>query len=115
MNEIRDKDGNFEGFTERACGDHRTVGDYRAWCYDCSEWCYPDAPCVRCQSRSDCPHQWQPIETAPKDGTEVFVAYVDGYRAIGFFVGERWRERYTETICYPTHWMPLPPLPEVTE
>lgn len=24
------------------CGEHRTVGTHRAWCYQCTEWCYPD-------------------------------------------------------------------------
>jgi hypothetical protein len=28
--------------------EHRTVGSHRAWCFTCSEWCYPDAMCVRC-------------------------------------------------------------------
>lgn len=32
---------NFEGHEGRECGEHRTVGPHRAWCYDCSEWCYP--------------------------------------------------------------------------
>jgi hypothetical protein len=39
----------FVGFQPRECGEHRTVGDYRAWCFDCGEWCYPNAPCVRCE------------------------------------------------------------------
>ena len=30
----------FVGWEPRECGEHRTVGDYRAWCYDCTEWCY---------------------------------------------------------------------------
>lgn len=41
--------GNFIGFRNRDCGEHRTVGDYRAWCHDCTEWCYPHMPCVRCE------------------------------------------------------------------
>jgi len=28
---------------------HRTVGEHRAWCHDCGEWCYPRLPCVRCE------------------------------------------------------------------
>jgi hypothetical protein len=31
----------FVGYEPRECGEHRTVGDHRAWCFDCSEWCYP--------------------------------------------------------------------------
>lgn len=38
----------FEGHPGRTCGEHRTVGPHRAWCFDCSEWCYPGQPCVRC-------------------------------------------------------------------
>lgn len=37
----------FAGHDGRDCGDHRTTGE-RAWCFDCSEWCYPDVPCSRC-------------------------------------------------------------------
>ena len=32
----------FEGWTGRECGEHRTVGPHRAWCYQCTMWCYPD-------------------------------------------------------------------------
>lgn len=40
---------NFEGHDDRECGEHRTVGSHRAWCYDCHEWCYPLAPCKGCE------------------------------------------------------------------
>lgn len=39
----------FVGHEGRECGEHRTVGSHRAWCYDCQEWCYPAAPCNRCE------------------------------------------------------------------
>ena len=39
---------NFEGHEERECGEHRTTGA-RAWCFDCTEWCYPTAPCRGCE------------------------------------------------------------------
>lgn len=40
----------FQGWTGSDC-EHRTVGEHRAWCYDCTEWCYPvgDAACARCR------------------------------------------------------------------
>lgn len=38
---------NWEGRQLSTCGEHRTVG-YRAWCHNCSEWCYPQAPCYGC-------------------------------------------------------------------
>jgi hypothetical protein len=37
----------FAGFAPRNCREHRTVGG-RAWCFDCSEWCYPIDPCNGC-------------------------------------------------------------------
>lgn len=42
----------FVGWEPRECGDHRTVGDYRAWCFDCGEWCYSreiDMACKGCE------------------------------------------------------------------
>ena len=75
--------------------------------------------------------EWQPIETAPKDGTSVLVgggtlidqsetypqplplstpetayfAYLDGW-----IIGNS--ETYWEyLIAFPTHWQPLPPPP----
>lgn len=41
-------DDNFEGHKGRECGDHRTTGG-RAWCFDDSEWCYPEMPCRGCE------------------------------------------------------------------
>jgi hypothetical protein len=35
-------DGAYVGYQPRECGEHRTVGSHRAWCFDCSEWCYPN-------------------------------------------------------------------------
>lgn len=44
--------------------EHRTVGDYRAWCHDCGEWCYPSAPCGEPSCCSD---------LSPADGGVVWV------------------------------------------
>lgn len=59
---------------------------------------------------------WQPIGTAPKDGTE-FAAYEEGdvYKCHwkeyddgeGRF-SEGWYDHVNETLENPTHWMPLP-------
>lgn len=38
----------FEGHDGRECGEHRTTG-MRAWCHDCSEWCYDGGPCKGCE------------------------------------------------------------------
>jgi hypothetical protein len=40
--------GNWEGFVERECGEHHSTGG-RAWCPDCTEWCYPSAGCKGCE------------------------------------------------------------------
>jgi uncharacterized C2H2 Zn-finger protein len=46
--ELKDESDNFEGLTDRECGEHRTTGP-RAWCHDCTEWCYPEQPCRGCE------------------------------------------------------------------
>lgn len=65
---------------------------------------------------------WQPIETAPKDGTIIFVEAYDharltgpvhsGYWSPAYEGGPyAWVEDYDYKICDPTHWMPLPQPP----
>ena len=77
---------------------------------------------------------WQPIETAPTDGTRVLAwckergareTYVTQYpfRSEGFKAGKRstnqWRwEEPVAGVCFrwrPTHWMPLPTPPETNQ
>ena len=76
---------------------------------------------------------WQPISTAPKDGTKVLIVNEYGGIDVAGYV-EEWRERTefvrhakdgdvyrtvreecgyweSETAYCPTHWMPLPPTP----
>lgn len=57
--EVKDK---FYGHERRECGEHRTVGK-RAWCLDCSEWCSPAVPCVRCEM----PTMREELEAAQKE------------------------------------------------
>ena len=73
---------------------------------------------------------WKPIETVPKDGTQVIIKCSGGRVATAFyddkpFVGEGWHVVVpflggfgsgTDTFIYfsedmPTHWMPLPEAP----
>lgn len=63
---------------------------------------------------------WQPIETAPKDGTDVLLWVVDGARGwasleVGFYEHDEWFApdyRPIELYAYrATHWMPLPDAP----
>lgn len=63
--------------------------------------------------------QWRPIETAPKDGTQI-IAYWDG--SDGKCKGmaclswdttyHHWKDPLFWRVCFPrrppTHWMPLP-------
>jgi hypothetical protein len=77
---------------------------------------------------------WQPIETAPKDGTRI-IAVVAGYHiCVGVWVNKAWcyfdasdffsegmweryqRERAEAGASWePTHWMPLPAPPQKEE
>ena len=64
---------------------------------------------------------WQPIETAPKDGTVVLCW--DEFKEcdlMWYGIIQQWNEPKdilgwmyvaTNTECYPTHWMPLPKPP----
>jgi hypothetical protein len=70
--------------------------------------------------------QWQPIETAPKDGTTIIIfdSYSDDKGIDGYGVcTARWdyslkwwimHQRYSNVISLinPTHWMPLPEPPQ---
>lgn len=62
--------------------------------------------------------EWQPIQTAPKDGTEILAGQA-GTRKVGVIVWnieiERWSapaEHWDEPSWLPTHWMPLPEPPK---
>ena len=73
--------------------------------------------------------EWQPIETAPKDGTSVIVyngkyvteaCWLDqpdddghtGWCESGFCFGGILYDLHNEMDDDPTHWMPLPKPPE---
>lgn len=60
---------------------------------------------------------WQPIETAPKDGTRLLVfSPVDGvvssHWEAGTWQGLPWRAPHNAAKAAPTYWMPLPAPPE---
>lgn len=66
-------------------------------------------------------HQWQPIESAPKDGTMILI-YSYGNMAVVFADPDNefaWTmdDGHDYHLCtrrnmqYPTHWMPLPEKP----
>jgi hypothetical protein len=64
--------------------------------------------------------EWQPIETAPKDGTKFLGAYSgvnDVYAAYWFadvdsIYGGYFVKDGTIQVVKPTHWMPLPQPPQ---
>jgi hypothetical protein len=58
--------------------------------------------------------EWQPIETAPKDGTDILGCWVRSnvMGVVSYFDGI-WLEN-DEKVSAPSHWMPLPELPAVT-
>jgi hypothetical protein len=67
---------------------------------------------------------WQPIETAPRDGTKILICDAEGEMAVVFFdvtAGPIFPWQFANTVgAYrddvPTHWMalPIPPAREET-
>lgn len=59
--------------------------------------------------------EWKPIETAPKDGTEVLTYREAGLIAVASFImtpkGPFWCVSDGAEIINVTHWMPLPEPP----
>jgi len=73
--------------------------------------------------------QWEPIETAPKDGTAILVLVYGSKNAVVRFIDGYWSVYHLETESRfmnwlrgpkdwlvlskePTHWMPLPEPPK---
>lgn len=58
--------------------------------------------------------KWQPIDTAPKDGTEILTyAYTNMRVALWDDYTRDWRCNVHSFVqINPSHWMPLPPPPE---
>ena len=67
---------------------------------------------VECIKKLKAENEWQPIETAPKDGSFILLATPKGRIADGFWslVYGVWSWPYVKVE--PTHWMPLPTPPE---
>jgi hypothetical protein len=60
--------------------------------------------------------EWQPIESAPRDGTEVL--FTDGhYKRTGYWARriEAWSIDSAVTLKMPTHWLALPPLTKAVD
>jgi hypothetical protein len=81
---------------------------------------YPQTPAPPASSPPERSEGWQPIDSAPKDGR--FVLLFSACRAPRFAqnVG-KWRDTHGEwysldmqVVIDPTHWMPLPAPPEIS-
>ena len=64
---------------------------------------------------------WQPIETAPKDGTSFMAGWFDWPSDPGCnmcpvkrHMGAWWESGEDYKVRTPTHWMPLPAAPKDT-
>ena len=57
---------------------------------------------------------WRPIETAPKDNSEVLVFTNNAtmYVAYWYTTAKEWRQQGHKLESTPTHWMPLPAKPK---
>lgn len=64
---------------------------------------------------------WQPIETAPRDGTELLLYGMGWRRGLGYYAKGRhigwyergaWSTRDPEVLCVATEWQELPPPPD---
>lgn len=65
--------------------------------------------------------EWQPIETAPKDGSLVLLWAKPDEFTVGYFDSPSWKYSKTECCCCsgycsfsPDYWAPLPKKPEET-
>lgn len=92
-------------------------------CLGCG-FCSNAGICSACQSRiasalslAAKQEVWQPIESAPKDGTEVLTYdrnWSDHGVAISWYAKAYWQVQERDdptTHHHPTHWQPLPPSP----
>ena len=63
--------------------------------------------------------EWQPIETAPRDGTRVMlIDTFDQWHYIGRWNADLGDQGFWEDMseyALPTHWMPLPAAPKEGE
>lgn len=69
--------------------------------------------------------EWQPIETAPKDGTYILAIVAGNHPSTGlpyvpdvvlfrdgfWLVSDGYQDEYDDENWKPTHWMPIPPPP----
>lgn len=68
--------------------------------------------CPNCSNTIILP-EWQPIATAPKDGTPIVVRFRDDRHEpeVVRWINDHWRTSDTCALWPPDVWMPLMPLP----
>jgi hypothetical protein len=54
---------------------------------------------------------WQPIETAPKDGTCILAVFPSKSLRIAWYARGRWTDDNLHGLIDPEYWQPLPELP----
>lgn len=57
---------------------------------------------------------WQPIKTMPKDHRHILVFHAPSKMITGAFMDDCgiWRDQTGDQLHEPTHWMPLPEMPQ---
>ena len=87
-------------------------------CKKCGKVDYDPTGKVPEEDRCDCgvalePTTWQPIDTAPQDGT-LFLAYGLGGMYIAYWCDyfNKWKEAQECLTMDPDYWMPLPEPPQ---
>lgn len=56
--------------------------------------------------------RWIPVTERLPEDRKMVLATVDGVLRIAFYGNYMWEEVETYSIFYPTHWMPIPQVPE---
>jgi len=57
--------------------------------------------------------EWQPIKTAPTDGTDILIYNEMGFIVEAWYQKDHWAHPFGVESIEPTHWMPLPPPPNL--
>ena len=72
---------------------------------------------IRALSSQPVADGWLPIETAPKDGTQILIEIHPGIFDVVCWSGDAWREggNFMRLRKEPTHWHPLPASPGASE